>query len=142
MNRQIAVDREGRQWAVLAVDNTLRGRLISGNASPAVMDLAELVDMYGPLIMSPTRPTNASNLAAFVDTVDLVASDPETASLEQIDEVAAFAQSIVLATRSTARLTQSTPRAAHMRASTIGRGARDEMWGAGVGQNDRRDGCD
>lgn len=96
MNHQIAVDREGRQWAVLAVGSTLRGRLISGNASPAVLDLAELIDMYGPLIMSPSRPTTAGGYAALVDTVGLVASDPGTASVEQIGLVATFAQSIVL----------------------------------------------
>ncbi len=33
---------------------------------------------------------------AFADTVGLVASDPETASIEQIRQVALFAQSLVL----------------------------------------------
>jgi hypothetical protein len=60
------------------------------------MDLDELVDMYGPLIMSPSRPAFVGGLAAIADTVGLVASDPETASIEQIEQVAAFAKSIVL----------------------------------------------
>ncbi|MFD6677289.1 hypothetical protein ACFWDA_23370 [Rhodococcus zopfii] len=92
----IAVDREGREWAVLAIDSVLKGRLVSGTATAAVMDLVELVDTYGPLIMSPTRPAAVGGFTTIVDTVGLVASDPETASIEQIEQVAAFAKSIVL----------------------------------------------
>lgn len=96
MTHQIASDRQGRQWAVVAIGSSLRGRLVCGEAVPAVMDLADLVDMYGPLVMTPTRPATAGGYAAIADTIGLVASDPETASVEQIDQVATFAQSIVL----------------------------------------------
>ncbi len=96
MNHPIAVDRDGRRWAILALDGGLKARLVHGIVAPAVMDLDELVDMHGPLILSPTRPTSAGGLEALVDTVGLVASDPETASIEQIRQVATFAQSIVL----------------------------------------------
>jgi len=95
VNSLVAVDRDGRQWAILAIDNRLAARLVHGTASPAVLDLDELVHRYGPLVLPPTRPPTASGLVAFVDTVGLVASDPETASVEQIRQVAAFAQSIV-----------------------------------------------
>ena len=143
---QIASDRDGRQWALLATDGALRARLVHGAATPAVMDLAELVDTYGPLVLSPTRPATDSGFSAFVDTVDLVASDPGTADVEQIDQVARFAQSIVSVRRTSARVahphTCSTPRASHVRASPIGGAPRDEMWGAEVGQKDRRDSCD
>ena len=63
------------------------------------MDLVELVDAYGPLIMSPAPPTTVGEFTAITDTVCLVASDPETASIEQIEQVAAFAKSILLLRR-------------------------------------------
>lgn len=96
MNYQVAFDRDGREWAVLAIDGSVKARLVRGVAAPAVMDLDELAEMYGPLILSPTRPTVTGGFVALADTVGLVASDPETASIEQIRQVAAFAQSIVL----------------------------------------------
>ncbi|AHD24020.1 hypothetical protein Y013_24905 (plasmid) [Rhodococcus pyridinivorans SB3094] len=95
MNSPVAVDRDGRQWAVLAIDSRLTARLVRGTASPAVLDLDELVHRYGPLILSPTPCSTAGGFIALADTVGLVASDPETASVEQIRQVAAFAQSIV-----------------------------------------------
>lgn len=131
---QIASDRDGRQWALLTTDGVLRARLVQGSATPAAMELAELVDAYGPLVLSPTRPAADGGFTAFVDTVDLVASDPGTACVEQIDQVARFAQSIVSATTTRAHsATCSTPRASHVRASPIGGAPRDEMWGAEVG---------
>ena len=95
MNHQVAVDRDGREWALIAIDNVLKARLVRGTATPAVLDLGELVERYGPLVLSPTRPTAAGGFTALTDTVGLVASDPETASIEQIRQVATFAQSIV-----------------------------------------------
>ncbi len=100
MNYQVAYDRSGREWEVLAIDSGLKARLVRGVATPAVMDLDELVEMHGPLIMSPARPTAAGGFVALTDTVGIVASDPETASVEQIRQVAAFAQSIVRLQRS------------------------------------------
>ena len=95
MNSLVAVDRDGRQWAVLALDHRLTARLVHGTATPAVLDLDELVHRYGPLVLSPTCPPTAGGFVALADTVGLVASDPETASVEQIRQVAAFAQSIL-----------------------------------------------
>jgi hypothetical protein len=100
VNYQVAYDRSGREWEVLAIDSGLKARLVRGVATPAVMDLDELVEMHGPLIMSPARPTAAGGFVALTDTVGIVASDPETASVEQIRQVAAFAQSIVRLQRS------------------------------------------
>ncbi len=91
----VAVDRDGRAWAILALDSTLKARLVRGTANPAVLDLDKLVEQYGPVTLSPTRPT-VGGFVAFADTVELVASDPETASIEQIRQVALFAQSLVL----------------------------------------------
>lgn len=94
--KPIACDRDGRHWVLLVTGRTLRARLVRGDGAPAVMDLAELVEAYGPLVLSPARPAVGGGYAVFADTVDLVASDPETASVEQIDQVAAFAKSMVL----------------------------------------------
>ncbi|WP_064076074.1 hypothetical protein [Prescottella equi] len=94
--KPIACDRDGRHWVLLATGRTLRARLVRGEADLAVMDLAELVDMYGPLVLAPARPAVGGGYAAFADIVDLVASDPGTASVEQIDQVAAFAKSMVV----------------------------------------------
>ncbi|TWH41150.1 hypothetical protein L612_005800000030 [Rhodococcus rhodochrous J38] len=95
MNSPVAVDRDGRQWAILALDSRLTARLVRGTATPAVLDLDELLERYGPLVLSPTCLRSAGGFMALADTVGLVASDPETASVEQIRQVAAFAQAIV-----------------------------------------------
>ncbi|WP_075836305.1 MULTISPECIES: hypothetical protein [unclassified Rhodococcus (in: high G+C Gram-positive bacteria)] len=95
MNHQIAADREGHTWVILSIGNTLKVHRLSGTAPVAVMDLAELVDMYGPLILSPTHPAVADEFASIIDTVDLVASDPETASVEQIRIVASVLRGIL-----------------------------------------------
>lgn len=95
MNHQIAVDREGRTWVILGIGNTLKVHRLSGTAPVAVMDLAELVDMYGPLILAPTHSAVADEFASIIDTVDLVASDPETASVEQIRIVASVLRGIL-----------------------------------------------
>lgn len=95
MNHQIAADREGRTWVILSIGNTLKVHRLSGTAPLAVMDLAELVDTYGPLVLSPTRPAGAEEFASIIDTVDLVASDPETASVEQIRIVASVLRGIL-----------------------------------------------
>lgn len=94
--KPIACDRDGRHWVLVATDSTLRGRLVRGEADLAVMDLAEIIETYGPLVLSPARPAVGGGYAAFADTVDLVASDPGTASVDQIDQVAAFAKSMLL----------------------------------------------
>lgn len=137
MSHAIASDREGRSWAVISAGATLKGHLVSGTATPAVMDLAELIDAHGPLIMTSARPAVTGGFAAIADTVGLVASDPETASIDQIKQVAAFAMSIV---RPQGRQGISNPAPPHlcMRASAIEGPAHGEMWGAEVGQKDRR----
>lgn len=96
MTDQIAFDRVGREWTVFALEGQLKGRLTRQGAAHAVYDLDELVEMHGPLVLSPTRPATTGGLAAIADTVGLVASDPETASIEQIQQVAVFAKSIIL----------------------------------------------
>ncbi|WP_458682509.1 hypothetical protein [Prescottella equi] len=96
--KPIACDRDGRHWVLVTTDGTLRGRLVRGEPDLAAIDLADLIEAYGPLVLSPARPTVGGGYAAFADTVDLVASDPGTASVEQIAQVAAFAKSMVALT--------------------------------------------
>lgn len=94
----VCVDRSGRRWALVPVGGTVRARLVAGTCSPAVMAVDELVRAHGPLVLSlAAHPQCAEACAAFVDTVDLVASDPETASVEQIRAVSAFARRILTA---------------------------------------------
>lgn len=95
MTHPIALDRDGRRWALLTIGNTMKARLVSGCASAAVLELDTLIDRHGPLFISSMDCPVADGLVAFADTVDLVASDPETASVEQIRNVAAFARSVV-----------------------------------------------
>lgn len=104
MTQTTAQDRDGRRWTFLTIDGTLRARLVAGDCTPAVLDLQDLIDTYGPLLLSPSRPAAAicGNYAALVDTVDLVASDPESASVEQIAVISEFARSIVLPDRTRA----------------------------------------
>lgn len=93
MSHQIASDSEGPTWAILSIGNTLKARLLVGAAPVAVMELSELVDTYGPLVLSPTHAVDG--FMPILDTVDLVASDPETASVEQIRVVASVLRGIL-----------------------------------------------
>ncbi|MDH6284560.1 hypothetical protein [Prescottella agglutinans] len=95
MNRVFAVDREGRRWVLLRVDGTLRARLDEGHCTPAVMEVAGLAETFGPLVLSSSTSPLVGVSPAFVDTVDLVAADPETASIVQIDAVARFTRAII-----------------------------------------------
>lgn len=92
--RRFAHDRYGRQWVLIATGTALRARLLRGSATPAVMNLSELVDTYGPLAISPVVSAQESRIAAFIDIVDLVAADPATASVEHIGAVARFLRKI------------------------------------------------
>ncbi|ROZ52856.1 hypothetical protein EEB12_28860 [Rhodococcus sp. WS1] len=93
MSHQIASDLEGRTWAILSVGNAMKARLLTGTAPRAAMELDEVVNTYGPLILSPTHEGNG--YVPVLDTADLVASDPETASVEQIRVVASVLRGIL-----------------------------------------------
>ncbi|WP_194150321.1 hypothetical protein [Prescottella subtropica] len=129
MSQIIAVDRDGRRWELLSVEGVLRARLVSGQCMPNDMDLDDLVDAHGPLVLPPARPADE----AFIDTVDLVATDPETASIQHIEVVAGFARSVIAGPCGrTHSAMYVASRAGHTRASQIGQAGRGEMWGAGV----------
>ncbi|WP_225730983.1 MULTISPECIES: hypothetical protein [unclassified Nocardia] len=59
MDELIATDRDGRTWALVPVEDTVRARLIDGHCTPAVMDAVDLVDTYGPLTLVPARPSRS-----------------------------------------------------------------------------------
>lgn len=92
-----ASDRDGRHWAISAdADGHLCARSIPEDGTSITADLGDVIATYGPLVLASTRPAPHSGCTSFVDTVDLVASDPATASIDQIAAVATFARSIVL----------------------------------------------
>ena len=98
MTSFLGIDREGRQWALLAVNGDSRARLVSGEHHPAVLATTELVNAHGPLVLVPNH-CGMSQLGrnAFLDVVDLVATDPETATVDQIAAVATWARSLLRA---------------------------------------------
>lgn len=93
----IASDSAGRRW-VISTDASggLCARSLPEGGDSVTSDLDQIIAAYGPLVMLPTRHAPHSGCTSFVDTVDLVASDPATASIDQITAVALFARSIVL----------------------------------------------
>ena len=95
-NDPTALDRDGREWTLFALNGQLKGRLSREGAATVIWALDELVEMHGPLTLLPPQPAVTGGFATKPTVSAIVASDPETASIEQIREVAAFAQSIVL----------------------------------------------
>ncbi|MHA4854735.1 hypothetical protein L1080_035215 [Rhodococcus sp. MSC1_016] len=88
-----ATDRHGRTWELIAMDSTICGLLVADAGTPTVMSAADLIDTHGPVQLSPAGSRlSPGSCDALVDVVDLVASDPETATVEQIREVAAAAR--------------------------------------------------
>ncbi|PQP15915.1 hypothetical protein [Rhodococcus opacus] len=87
-----ATDRHGRTWELIAIESVICALLVTDTKTPTVMSAAHLIEAHGPIRLAPS----ASRLSlgardALVDVVDLVASEPETATVEQIREVAAAA---------------------------------------------------
>lgn len=96
MSHLIASDRTGRRWILLAVDHRLKCCIWdAATKTHVVQELEEVVAHAGPLVVSLATDAG-SPFDALLDTLDLVASDPETASVEQISLLASFAKSVVL----------------------------------------------
>lgn len=95
-----ATDRHGRMWELVAIEGVICALLVAGTGAPTVMSAPDLIDLHGPIRLSPDRcRLSPGSHAALVDVVDLVASDPETATVEQIREVATTAAHLLLGTR-------------------------------------------
>lgn len=84
------VDRIGRRWSVFAGP----GGAFRARSAASEVELTALIASAWPVVMSGESAT-AGHRAALADTIDLVASDPATATVEQIAMVARFAQAIV-----------------------------------------------
>ncbi|WP_213571379.1 hypothetical protein [Rhodococcus sp. USK13] len=88
-----ATDRHGRTWELIVMDGVICGLLVADTGTSTVMSVANLVDTHGPVRLTPAGSRlGPGSCDALVDVVDLVASDPETATVEQIREVAAAAR--------------------------------------------------
>ena len=87
------VDCHGRQWELVPRQNDVCARRIAdGVATPTVL-FEELLAEYGPLMISAEEPTlRVGAREKLADVIDLVVTDPETASIEQIREVASLAR--------------------------------------------------
>ncbi|MFD7009046.1 MULTISPECIES: hypothetical protein [Rhodococcus] len=87
-----ATDRHGRTWELIAIESVICAFLVTDTRTPTVMSAPDLIDTHGPIRLSPDRcRLSPGSRDALVDVVDLVASEPETATVEQIREVAAAA---------------------------------------------------
>lgn len=97
----IAVDHRGRCWALLpGSGGALRARFVSassgaGDPPRAVVDVAVLIADAGPLTLAAQPDLGSGTVSQLLDTVTLVAEDPETASIEQIRATARLAQSVL-----------------------------------------------
>ncbi|WP_009480723.1 hypothetical protein [Rhodococcus sp. JVH1] len=87
-----ATDRNGHTWELIAIDSVICALLVADTSTPTVVSAAHLIETHGPIRLSPDRCRLSPGARdALVDVVDLVASEPETATVEQIREVAAAA---------------------------------------------------
>ena len=88
-----ATDRDGRTWELVALESVVCALHVADAGTPTVMAAPDLIDLHGPIRLAPNgHRLTVGSRDALVDVVDLVASDPETATVDQIREVAAAAQ--------------------------------------------------
>jgi len=130
MTNLTATDRHGHEWELVPMQEMVCGRRVADVDDVTVLDAEDLIHAHGPLLLSAGGSGfSVGTRDALLDVIDLVASDPETASVEQVREVAAIAQ-LMLAARPTPKLVRrvQTPAlsAASRRQSTQGR---DELGG-------------
>ena len=91
-----ATDRDGRTWELIAIESVICALLVADARTPTVMSAAHLIETHGPIRLSPSvSRLSLGARDALVDVVDLVASEPETATVEQIREVAAAAHRLL-----------------------------------------------
>lgn len=90
------IDRHGRGWNLVPIDGELHALLVDGDHQPAALAADELINSYGPLTLVPNdyRMSQAGR-EVFLDVIDRVASDPETATIEQITAVAMWARTLL-----------------------------------------------
>ncbi|MFC9838891.1 hypothetical protein ACFVKB_34545 [Rhodococcus sp. NPDC127530] len=87
-----AVDFLGRQWELVPMQDVICARIIAdGVTTPTVLSEQLLAEC--PLVISTDALTlSVGAREKLADVVDLVVTNPETASIEQIREVASLAR--------------------------------------------------
>ncbi|MFE5703219.1 hypothetical protein [Rhodococcus koreensis] len=88
-----ATDRHGHEWELIPMQEMVCARRVADVDDVTVLDAEDLIHDYGPLLLSAGHSGfGVGTRDALLDVIDLVASDPETASVDQVREVAAIAQ--------------------------------------------------
>jgi hypothetical protein len=87
------VDFHGHHWELVSMqDDVCARRIADGVATPTMLS-EDLLAECGPLMISAEALTlRVGAREKLVDVIDLVVTDPETASVEQIREVASLAR--------------------------------------------------
>lgn len=89
-------DHDGHHWALYARGNNLYAKRLDTGTTRTVLTARDAIDTYGPLVFTPTKPNNENTAHdAFLDTLDLVSTDPETASIEQVTEITAYLHALL-----------------------------------------------
>lgn len=101
MTNLTATDLQGHEWELIPMQERVCARRVADADSVTVLDVENLIHDHGPLLLSAGQSgIGVGTRDALLDVIDLVASDPETASVDQVREVAAIAQ-LMLASQST-----------------------------------------
>ncbi|MGW4340423.1 hypothetical protein ACWEK5_47820 [Rhodococcus koreensis] len=88
-----AVDSRGRRWDLVPMQDVICARIIADGVATPTMLSEQLLAECGPLVISAEAPTlSVGTREKLTDVIDLVVTSPETASIEQIREVASLAR--------------------------------------------------
>ncbi|MFV9454719.1 hypothetical protein ACNJ7E_14890 [Rhodococcus sp. NM-2] len=88
-----ATDRHGQEWELIPMQEMVCARRVADVDDVTALDAEDLIHDCGPLLLSAGHSGfGVGTRDSLLDVIDLVASDPETASVDQVREVAAIAQ--------------------------------------------------
>lgn len=98
MTNLTATDRHGHEWELVPIQDMVCARRVADMDDVTVLDAEDFIHDFGPLLLSVGQSGfDIGTREALLDVIDLVASDPETASVDQVREVAAIAQRMLTA---------------------------------------------
>ena len=96
MTNVTATDRHGREWELIPMQEMVCARRVADDVT--VLDAEDLIHDHGPLLLSAGQSGfGVGTRDSLLDVIDLVVSDPETASVDQVREVATIAQRMLTA---------------------------------------------
>ncbi|SED92315.1 hypothetical protein [Rhodococcus koreensis] len=96
MTNVTATDRHGHEWELLPMQEMVCARRVADDDT--VLNAEDLIHNHGPLLLSAGQSGfGVGTRDALLDVIDLVVSDPETASVDQVREVATIAQCMLTA---------------------------------------------